>query len=213
MSAAPPAGGEAAGGDLPLVALVGPPNSGKSTLFNNLTGLRQRVANYPGVTVERRSGVAGSATGPVEVIDLPGVHGLSPRSPDQAVTRNALLGEMEGDRRPDAVVAVLDATRLRSHLMVAEPVLGLGLPTLVALTMADELDRRDGALRSARLSRELGVEVALVNARDGATLEPVRRFLAALRTGGEEVRACPVAGAPPPPPPPPTPPPPPPPPP
>lgn len=196
MSAAPPpAGEEAAGGDLPLVALVGPPNSGKSTLFNNLTGLRQRVANYPGVTVERRSGVAGSVTGPVEVIDLPGVHGLSPRSPDQAVTRNALLGEMEGDRRPDAVVAVLDATRLRSHLMVAEPVLGLGLPTLVALTMADELDRRDGALRSARLSRELGVEVALVNARDGATLEPVRRFLAALRTGGEEVRACPVAAA------------------
>lgn len=195
MSAAPPAGEETAGGDLPLVALVGPPNSGKSTLFNNLTGLRQRVANYPGVTVERRSGVAGSVTGPVEVIDLPGVHGLSPRSPDQAVTRNALLGEMEGDRRPDAVVAVLDATRLRSHLMVAEPVLGLGLPTLVALTMADELDRRDGALRSARLSRELGVEVALVNARDGATLEPVRRFLAALRTGGEEVRACPVAAA------------------
>ena len=175
--------------------LVGPPNSGKSTLFNNLTGLRQRVANFPGVTVERRSGIVESAAGPVEVIDLPGVHGLSPRSPDQMVTRNALLGELEGDRRPDAVVVVLDATRLRSHLMVAEPVLGLGLPTLVVLTMADELDRRDGALRRARLSRELGVEVALVNARYGATLEPLRRFLAALRTGGEEVRACPIVVA------------------
>ena len=203
MSAATPsaalAGGlpgeAAASGAHPLVALVGPPNSGKSTLFNNLTGLRQRVANYPGVTVERRSGIAESAAGPVEVIDLPGVHGLSPRSLDQTVTRNALLGELEGDRRPDAVVVVLDATRLRSHLMVAEPVLGLGLPTLVVLTMADELDRRDGALRSARLSGELGVEVALVNARDGAALQPVRRFLAALHTGGEEVRACPIVVA------------------
>ena len=190
--AAGPAGGGAAIGDHPLVALVGPPNSGKSTLFNKLTGLRQRVANYPGVTVERRSGIVESVAGPVEVIDLPGVHGLSPRSLDQMVTRNALMGELEGDRRPDAVVVVLDVTRLRSHLMVAEPVLGLGLPTLVVLTMADELDRRDGALRSARLSRELGVEVALVNARDGAALEPVHRFLAALHTGGEEVRACPI---------------------
>ena len=189
------AGGVAASNGHPLVALVGPPNSGKSTLFNSLTGLRQRVANYPGVTVERRSGVVQSTAGPVEIVDLPGVHGLSPRSLDQAVTRNALLGELEGDRRPDAVVVVLDVTRLGSHLMVAEPVLGLGLPTLVVLTMADELDRRDGALRSTRLSRELGVEVALVNARDGATLEPVRDFLCALHTGGDEVRACPIVVA------------------
>ena len=175
-----------------MVALVGPPNSGKSTLFNKLTGLRQRVANYPGVTVERRSGVVDLAAGSVEVIDLPGVHGLSPRSLDQMVTRDVLLGELEGDRKPDAVVLVLDATRLKSHLMVAEPVLGLGQPALVVLTMADELDRRDGALQTSRLSSELGVEVALVNARDGATLEPVRRFLEALHTGGEEVRACPI---------------------
>ncbi len=187
--------GTAADAGHPLVALVGPPNSGKSTLFNNLTGLRQKVANYPGVTVERRSGVADSDAGPVEVIDLPGVLGLSPRSADQMITRNALLGELEGDRKPDAIVLVLDATRLRSHLMVAEPVLGLGLPALVVLTMADELDRRDGELRSARLSRDLGVEVALVNARDARTLEPVRRFLAALHTGGEEVRACPIVVA------------------
>ena len=179
----------------PLVALVGPPNSGKSTLFNHLTGLRQRVANYPGVTVERRSGVVTLPVGPVEVIDLPGVHGLSPRSLDQMVTRDVLLGEMEDAGQPDAVVLVLDATRLNSHLMVAEPVLGLGLPTLVVLTMADELDRHDGALRVSRLSGELGVEVALVNARDGATLEPVRRFLRALHTGGEEVRACPIVVA------------------
>ncbi|MYI05771.1 MAG: ferrous iron transporter B, partial [Gemmatimonadetes bacterium] len=110
----------------PLVALVGPPNSGKSTLFNTLTGLRQRVANYPGVTVERRSGVVNEPVGSVEVIDLPGVHGLSPRSLDQMVTRDVLMGSQEGDRQPDALILVLDATRLRSQLMLADPLLGLG---------------------------------------------------------------------------------------
>ena len=176
----------------PLVALVGPPNAGKSTLFNTLTGLRQRVANYPGVTVERRSGVVAEPVGEVEVVDLPGVHGLSPRSLDQAVTRDVLMGKLEGGRQPDAVVLVLDATRLRSHLMLADPVLGLGLPTLIVLTMADELGRRDGAVDAAALAAELGVEVTLVNARDPATLTTVRRFLRALHTGGEELRACPV---------------------
>ena len=176
----------------PRVALVGPPNSGKSTLFNGLTGLRQRVANYPGVTVERRSGVVTESVGSVEVIDLPGVHSLAPRSLDQKVTRDFLMGRMEGDRQPDAVILVLDGTRLKTHLMVADPVLGLGLPTLVVLTMADELKRRGGALDIGLLSAELGVEVALVNARDGESLTPVRRFLRALHTGGEEVRACPA---------------------
>lgn len=187
-----PAQGAGVDDGTPLVAVVGPPNSGKSTLFNHLTGLRQRVANYPGVTVERRYGTVRLPVGPVELIDLPGIHGLSARSLDQRVTRDVLLGEFGGDRRPDAIVLVLDATRLKSHLMVAEPVLSLGIPTLVVLTMADELDRREGALRCSGLSAELGVEVALVNARDVATLQPVRAFLKALHTGGEEVRACPI---------------------
>ena len=178
----------------PLVAVVGPPNSGKSTLFNHLTGLRQRVANYPGVTVERRSGTVRLPAGEVELIDLPGIHGLSARSLDQRVTRDVLLGEFGDGRQPDAIVLVLDATRLKSHLMIAEPVLSLGIPTLVVLTMADELDRRDGVLRGSGLSTELGVEVALVNARDVATLQPVRAFLEALHTGGEEIRACPIVG-------------------
>lgn len=177
---------------LPRVALVGPPNSGKSTLFNRLTGLRQRVANYPGVTVERKTGVASLPAGLVEVTDLPGVHGLSPRSLDQMVTRDVLLGKLDNGQGPDGVVLVLDATRLESHLMVAEPVLALGLPTLVVLTMADELGRRDGALRASALSRELGVAVALVDARDDSKLETVRRFMEALRVGGEEARSCPV---------------------
>ncbi len=177
----------------PLVALVGPPNAGKSTLFNSLTGLRQRVANYPGVTVERRAGTVRVPAGSVELIDLPGVHGLSPRSLDQEVTHRVLTGRLDGgDRQPEAVVLVLDATRLRSHLMVAEPVLALGLPTLVVLTMADELNRGQGTLQTEDLSRELGVEVVLVDGRDPQSLGPVRRFLQALHTGGEEARACPI---------------------
>lgn len=179
-------------GSDPLVALVGPPNAGKSTLFNSLTGLNQRVANYPGVTVERRSGVVRESVGSVEVIDLPGVHGLSPRSLDQMVTRDVLMGKLEDGRQPDAVILVLDSTRLRSHLMLADPVLGLGIPSLVVLTMADELGRRDGAVDAGVLAAELGVEVTLVNARDPFTLGTVRRFLKALRTGGEVVRACPA---------------------
>lgn len=189
-SEGPKAGDKARG--LPRVALVGPPNSGKSTLFNRLTGLRQRVANYPGVTVERKLGVASLATGPVEVVDLPGVHGLSPRSLDQMITRDVLLGKLDGSESPDAVILVLDATRLESHLMLAEPVLGLGLPTLVVLTMADELERRDGALRASALSGELGVPIALVNARSDESLGPVRRFMEAVRAGGDEARSCPA---------------------
>ena len=183
---------EVPNGGNPLVALVGPPNAGKSTLFNTLTGLRQRVANYPGVTVERRSGVVEEPAGAVEVIDLPGVHGLSPRSLDQMVTRDVLMGRLEDGSRPDAVVLVLDATRLRSHLMLADPVLGLGLPTLIVLTMADELGRRGGEVDATALAAELGVEVTLVNTRDSSTLGTVRRFLRALHTEGEELRACPV---------------------
>ena len=91
---------------------------------------------------------------------------------------------MEGGRRPDGLVILLDSTRLRSHLMVAESFLGLGIPTLVVLAMADELDRRDGTVEAAELSGELGVEVALVDARDPGTLGPVHSFLEALLTGG-----------------------------
>ena len=202
-AAAPPASPrQAPDNRFPRVVLVGPPNAGKSTLFNRLTGLRQRVANYPGVTVEQRTGTAALPAGSVEVTDLPGVHGLSPRSMDQRVTRDVLLGRMAGGRAPDAVILVLDATRLESHLMLAEPVLALGLPALVVLTMADELGRRNGALRASALAQELGVKVVLVDARSAEALEPVRRFLSALDIGpvsgseGDEGRTCPVAGPP-----------------
>lgn len=177
------------------VALVGPPNSGKSTLFNQLTRLRQRVANYPGVTVERCSGVASVGGEELEIIDLPGIHGLSSRSPDQAVTRDVLMGMMEDGRPPDAVILVLDATRLETHLMIAEPVLALGLRTLVVLTMVDELDERGGGLDVAELSERLGVEAALLNARSNESVAPVREFLQALLAARPETQECPVVAA------------------
>lgn len=145
---------------LPLVAVAGSPNAGKSALFNALTGARQKVGNYPGVTVERHSGRLTLADGrPVELVDLPGAYSLEPASPDEAVTRDVLLGRQSGERQPDALVIVLDASNLDNHLRFALQLIELGLPTVVALNMVD-LARRDGLeLDSKALERELGVPV------------------------------------------------------
>jgi len=145
---------------LPLVAVAGSPNAGKSALFNALTGARQKVGNYPGVTVERHSGRLLLADGrPVEMVDLPGAYSLDPASPDEAVTRDVLLGEQQGERQPDALVIVLDASNLDNHLRFALQLIELGLPTIVALNMVD-LAKRDGLeLDSKVLERELGVPV------------------------------------------------------
>ncbi len=161
-----------------LVALVGPPNSGKSTLFNRLTGLRQHVANFPGVTVEERRGVARLEGDRVVVlVDLPGVYSLSPRSEDERVTHDVLKGEMEGMAKPDAVLLILDSTNLNRHLVLAAPILALGLPTFVVLNMADELSSRGGTVDAEALATRLGVPVALVSASKGQGLEMVREFL------------------------------------
>ena len=145
---------------LPLVAVAGSPNAGKSALFNALTGARQKVGNYPGVTVERHSGRLTLADGrPVELVDLPGAYSLDPASPDEAVTRDVLLGHQKGERQPDALVIVLDASNLDNHLRFALQLIELGLPTIVALNMVD-LARRDGLeLDPTALERALGVPV------------------------------------------------------
>jgi ferrous iron transport protein B len=145
---------------LPLVAVAGSPNAGKSALFNALTGARQKVANYPGVTVERHSGRLMLADGrPVEMVDLPGAYSLDPASPDEAVTRDVLLGRQKGERQPDALVIVLDASNLDNHLRFALQLIELGLPTIVALNMVD-LAKRDGLELDPRmLEQELGVPV------------------------------------------------------
>jgi ferrous iron transport protein B len=162
-----------------IVAIVGPPNSGKSTLFNRLTGLRQKVANFPGVTVEHRMGRAKLEPGrEIYVVDLPGVYSLTPRTEDERVTHDVLLGEMKNLPRPDAVLLILDSTNLARHLVLAAPVLSLGLPTLVILNMADDLKRREGGIDSAELAMQLGSPVALVSATKGQGMEKVFDFLA-----------------------------------
>ncbi len=144
----------------PVVALVGNPNAGKTSLFNALTGSRQKVGNYPGVTVERKAGRLALPDGRVcDLIDLPGTYSLNPRSPDEAVTRDAIFGRIAGERPLDAIVAVIDATNLRNHLRFVLELQALGLPLVVALNMVD-LAARDGIIiDAARLSALLGLPV------------------------------------------------------
>jgi len=161
-----------------IVAIIGPPNSGKSTLFNRLTGLRQKVANFPGVTVEHRMGRVKLDPGrEVFVVDLPGVYSLTPRTEDERVTHDVLLGKMKDLPRPEAILLILDSTNLSRHLVLAAPVLSLGLPTLVILNMADDLARRGGGADALELAEQLGTPVALVSASKGTGVEKVFQFL------------------------------------
>ncbi|MBD3744698.1 MAG: ferrous iron transporter B [Sphingopyxis terrae] len=147
-------------GPAPTIALVGNPNAGKSSLFNALTGARQKIANYPGVTVERKSGHASFADGrPLALVDLPGSYSLSPASPDEAVTRDVVLGRQAGEKRPDALIVVVDAANLDNHLCFALELIALGLPTVVALNMLDLAERDGLTLDPDRLAAELGVPV------------------------------------------------------
>ena len=165
------------------VAVVGPPNSGKTTLFNRLTGLHQKVANYPGVTVEQHTGVAELPDGrTVSMIDLPGIYSLQPRSEDEQVAYDVLHGKRADTAKPDAVLLVLDSTNLARHLMLAAPILALGVPTLIILNMADDLRNRRGQVDLKELSAQLGAPVALVSARSGEGVVRIFDFLAGTMT-------------------------------
>jgi ferrous iron transport protein B len=164
--------------EIRTVAIIGPPNSGKSTLFNRLTALRQKVANYPGVTVEHRTGIlAGSSGEPILLVDLPGVYDLTAYSEDERVAARVLRGEMPGVAVPDAVLIVIDSTNLERHMVIVPDVLRTSLPTLVILNMADLLAKRGGSIDLAKLAGQLGVPVALVSATGGSGVEAVRNFL------------------------------------
>ena len=161
----------------PVVALVGNPNAGKTSLFNALTGSRQKVGNYPGVTVERKSGRLALPDGRIaDLIDLPGIYSLTPRSPDEQVTRDAVLGHLSGEKRLDAIVAVIDATNLRNHLRFVLELRRLGLPMLVALNMVDLAERDGTSIDTERLASILGLPVI-------ATVAVRRRGLAELGAG------------------------------
>lgn len=169
----------------PLVALIGPPNSGKSTLFNQLTGLRQKVGNYPGVTVEKHVGIARLPDGgAITLVDLPGVNGFAARTLDEKVTRDVLEGRVPGFPSPTALILIVDSTRLESQLMLVDPVLSLRLPTLLVLNMVDELEKRGGSLDDALLAEQLGVEVVRADARRGVGVDRVQSFLASVAAGG-----------------------------
>lgn len=178
---------------LPLVALVGNPNAGKSALFNALTGARQKLGNYPGVTVERKAGRLSLSDGrPIELVDLPGTYSLDPNSPDEQVTRDVVMGSQSGEKRPDALVIVVDAANLDNHLHLTLELLALRLPTIVALNMVD-LATRDGLeLDAAVLSRELGVPVISTVAVRKRGLDHLREELETLLNGAPA--AYPAAG-------------------
>ena len=144
----------------PLVALVGNPNCGKTALFNLLTGSRQKVANYAGVTVERKEGKLVTPAGKtLRVLDLPGAYSLHARSPDERVTCDVLYGRARGEKRPDLVVCVVDATNLRRNLRMVLAVKRLGLPCVVALNMTDLAARQGLHVDPDALASELGVPV------------------------------------------------------
>jgi len=144
----------------PLVALLGNPNCGKTALFNLLTGSRQKVANYSGVTVERKEGRLTLASGKnICILDLPGAYSLYPRSLDERVTCNVLLGRAEGEKRPDLVICILSAMNLRRNLRLVLAAKRLGLPCIVVLNMLDIAKRQGLQIDTAALSRELGLPV------------------------------------------------------
>ncbi|HMO81690.1 MAG TPA: ferrous iron transport protein B [Pyrinomonadaceae bacterium] len=149
------------------VALAGNPNAGKTTLFNALTGLNQKVANYPGVTVERKTGVWRAGEEKALVIDLPGLYSLDASSIDEAIARDVLTGERPDVPKPDVVIAVVDATNLERNLYLVTQLLEGPLPVVIALTMIDVFEKEQHELDVERLSALLGVSVIPVNSRKG----------------------------------------------
>ncbi len=142
------------------VAIAGNPNCGKSTIFNALTGLRQKVGNYPGVTVEKKTGrFFGSHGEPMELLDLPGSYSLQVRSPDEAVARDVLLGRQPGTVRPDIIICVVDASNLERNLYLVAQMLELNIPVIVALNMVDVAERNGTVIDLMALREKLGVPV------------------------------------------------------
>ena len=158
------------------LGLVGSPNSGKTTIFNALTGLRAKVGNYPGVTVERREGDLEIDGRRLLVIDLPGTYSLTPISPDEAVVRRVIAGEL--GPAPDALLVVADACTLERSLLMIAQVLRLGVPSCLVLTMTDELHARGGLLDLACLERALGIPVRGVVGHRGLGFDALRALLA-----------------------------------
>ncbi len=205
MSAAAPSFVPPRGKTLPVgsthsyrtIGLVGPPNVGKTTLFNRLTGMRQKVSNYSGVTVEHRSGRTKSGQ---IVVDLPGVWSLTPESEDQKIAVQVLRGQQPGVATLDALLLVVDGTQLHRYTTLIAEVLECGLPTLLLINMADELAARNGYIDPLAMARELSTPTALISAARGTGMGAVDNFLGGrhaaaqilpvLQAGGNAALAC-----------------------
>ena len=160
------------------VVLAGNPNSGKSTLFNAFTKLRQKVGNYPGVTVEKKSGTLVLARDRVvNVVDLPGTYSLAVRSPDEQIARDVLLGRLSDTPRPDIVVCVVDAGNLERNLYLVTQIQDLGLPMIVALNMMDEVEHQGKEIDVAQLSQRLGVPVVPTVASQNIGIDELKRLI------------------------------------
>ena len=160
------------------VALVGNPNTGKTTLFNALAGMNQRVGNYPGVTVETKRGKCRSGDVAFDVIDLPGTYSLAPRSPDEMVAVEVILGQKAEVPRPDAVVAIVDASNLDRNLYLATQVMEVGLPVVIALNMVDVAESQGIRIDIPKLSQQLGLPVIPIQANKRKGLEELKRAMA-----------------------------------
>lgn len=173
--------------ELQRIALVGNPNAGKTSLFNRLTGLNQKVGNYAGVTVDKKTGIMQLKNGKrLEVVDLPGTYSLYPRSADERIVYE-VLGNENHSAHPDAVVVVADATNLQRHLMLLTQVLDLGLPTVFVLNMMDVAEKEGIEIKKEKLGEFLGnVPVVEMNARQGDGLEALYDTLENFSTSAQD---------------------------
>ena len=158
----------------PTIALVGNPNTGKTTLFNALAGMNQRVGNYPGVTVETKKGKLRHGDLTFDLIDLPGTYSLAPRSPDEMLAVDVILGNNANEPRPDVVVTIVDASNIERNLYLMTQVLELGVPVVVALNMIDVADGQGLRIDIEKLSQQLGVPVVPIQANQGKGLEQLK---------------------------------------
>ena len=168
--------------ELHRVALVGNPNAGKTALFNALTGLRAKTANYPGITVDVRKGRARAADLSIEFMDLPGLYSLEALTPEEKLTAAVLAGEFSGEPQPDVIVLVLDATNLQRHLFLASEILDLRLPLLVVLNLIDAAEADGITIDAEQLSAQLKCPVVRTSARTGAGLDELRKTLGQMLT-------------------------------
>src|SRR5262245_58901748 len=162
----------------PVIALVGNPNTGKTTLFNALAGMRQRTGNYPGVTVETKKGHFTWAGESFDLIDLPGTYSLAPRSPDEMLAVDVILGQQAGEPRPDVVLSIVDASNLERNLYLTPQALELGVPIVIALNMIDVAEGHGLRIDAERLSRQMGVPVVPIQANKGKGLDDLKKALA-----------------------------------